>query len=141
MKQKVATVVRFRGSCYVLADRSKIRPPDREKLNKYLRFKQKTEEEAVADLKTVTDSLETANKYLSKSLSKQLKDIPDIPTLSGNRINPTDRLNSIIKSINENKRQLDELRGSLYALVNNDMLVDDDAKEEFSKALNWILNS
>jgi len=141
MKQKLATVVRFRGACYVLADRSKITPPDREKLNRYLKFKKKTEEEAVADLKTVSDSLETANKYLSRSLSKQLKDIPDIPTLDGRRINPTTQLNRIINSINENKKQLEELRGSLYALVNHDMIVDDEAKEEFSKALYWILNS
>lgn len=142
MQRKVAAFIQFRGAYYVQADdKQKISPKHREKLQKYLKFKHTMEEEAVADIKSVTDALDTASSYLSKILPSKLKDIPDLPTLGGSRINPIEQLNSVIADLNKNKAKLQELRGSLYALVNNEVLVDDDVKEQFSKVLNWVLSN
>ena len=142
MPRKVASFVRFNNAYYVLADdKQKINPKHREKLQRYLRFKKKMEDEAVADIKAVTDALDTASGYLSKVLPKKLEDIPDLPTLSGKRINPLDELKDVIADLGRNKARLQELRGSLYALVNNQVLVDDDVKDQFAKALNWVISS
>ncbi len=142
MPRKVASFVRFKNAYYVLADdKQKINPKHREKLQRYLRFKKKMEDEAVSDIKAVTDAIDTASGYLSKVLPKKLEDIPDLPTLDGKRINPLDELKDVIADLNKNKARLQELRGSLYALVNNEVLVDDDVKEQFAKALNWVISN
>ena len=146
MPRKVASFVRFQGAYYVRADEKKrIIPKHREKLQRYLQFKQRMEEEAVADLQTVADSLQNGGDVIRKVILKNLKDFPALPSVGEGKVHPEkptpkEVLTKVLNALAESQKQLLELRGSLYALIHQEVLVDEEDKKQFGDTLHWILS-